>query len=115
MSVARLQLGVAFDASGERLLDVKPKLRENLAQLIGDVVVADEDGAHRTRLDDAAASEVAVARQQHAILGGGLTHQRGVLDVSVVRSVVTKGPQPSREPPDVAIGDESGFHLLEQS
>ena len=108
--MARLELRVALDASRERLLDVETELSENLPQLGGHVVVADEDGAHGPGLDDTALGEIAVAGEEHAILGRRLTHQSGVLDLGVIGRVVPERAKPARQPAHVAVGEESGLH-----
>ncbi len=106
----RLQLGVALYAPGEGFIELERELGENLAQLVGDVVVADQDRAHHTGLDRASLGQVAIAREQHPALGGRFADELSVADASVVRRVVSKRAQPARQPPDVAVGEESRLH-----
>jgi uncharacterized cupin superfamily protein len=106
----RFELRVAFDAARQRLLEVEGKLVENLAQLDGHVIVADEDRLHHPGLDDAALRQVPVASQQHAVLGGRFSNQLGVSYLRVIRGVVAERAQPAGKPADVAVSQESGLH-----
>ncbi len=92
------------------MLDVEAELGEDLAQLRAHVVVLDENRAHHSGLDDATLGQVAVARQEHAVLGRGLTHELGVADARVIRGVVAERPQPPRQAADVAVGEEPRVH-----
>ena len=110
LRAARLELGVALDAPRERFCQLQAELSKDLAQLLGHVIVADEDCAHDAGLDHASLGEVTVAREHDPALGGRLANELSVADPRVVRRVVSQCAQPSRQPPHIAVGKKPGLH-----
>ena len=108
--IARLQLGVALDAAGQRLFELESEFGEDLTELTRHVIVADEDCSHDSGLDHPTLCQITIARQQHAALGRSLANEPGVADSRVIGGVVSEGPQPAGEPPDVAVGKEPKLH-----
>ena len=107
---AWLQLRVALDAARERLFELEAELRENLAELLGHLVVAYQNGAHDTGLDHPSLGQIPIAGEQNPAFSGRLANQLRVADPRVIRGIISQCAQPPSKASDVAIGQESRLH-----
>ncbi len=105
-----MQLRVALDAARQRFLQLESELGKDLAKLLGDLVVANENGADDSALDDAPLRQIAVAGEQDPAFGSRFAYQLRISDARVVGGVVAQCAQPAGEAPDVAVGEESRLH-----